>query len=124
MNVNELTTGWTEVKESLLEGLDAGKQEIVAPLLENQRKYILNETAAAGATTADITGLGLTVPMGAITVLAGYSKDSKKASALDERMALGATYALSKRTTVGADVFKQDQAGGSTGFVIRARHTF
>jgi hypothetical protein len=79
---------------------------------------------AAGATTADITGLGLTVPMGAITVLAGYTKDKKKASALDERMALGATYALSKRTTVGADVFKQDQAGGSTGFVIRARHTF
>ncbi len=62
MNVNELTTGWTEVKESLLEGLDAGKQEIVAPLLENQRKYILNETAAAGATTAgDIATLRKTL---------------------------------------------------------------
>lgn len=62
MNVNELTTGWTEVKESLLEGLDAGKQDIVGPLLENQRKYILNETAAAGATSAgDIATLRKTL---------------------------------------------------------------
>ena len=52
MNMNELTQGWTEVKESLLEGLDAGKQAIVAPLLENQKNYIVNETAAAGATAA------------------------------------------------------------------------
>lgn len=52
MNMNELTQGWTEVKESLLEGLDASKQAIVAPLLENQKNYILTETAAGGATAA------------------------------------------------------------------------
>lgn len=50
--MNELTQGWSEVKESLLEGLDANKQAIVAPLLENQKNYIVNETAAAGATAA------------------------------------------------------------------------
>lgn len=52
MNMNELTQGWSEVKESLLEGLDSNKQAIVAPLLENQKNYIVNETAAAGATAA------------------------------------------------------------------------
>lgn len=52
MNMNELTQGWAEVKESLLEGLDANKSAIVAPLLENQKNYIMNETAAAGATSA------------------------------------------------------------------------
>jgi hypothetical protein len=79
---------------------------------------------ATGAVTADITGLGLTVPMGAITLLAGMTQDKKKASNLDGRTAIGANYALSKRTTLGADLFKQDQVGGSTGFVVRARHTF
>ena len=52
MNLNELTQGWTEMKETLLEGLDARKASIVAPLLENQRSYVINETAAAGATSA------------------------------------------------------------------------
>ena len=66
---------------------------------------------AAGATTADITGLGATIPMGAYTILAGYSKDNKAAAAADTRTALGVSYALSKRTTLGADVFKQEQVG-------------
>lgn len=52
MNLTEMNQNWAEVKETLLEGLNADKQKIVAPLLENQRKYILQETAAAGATSA------------------------------------------------------------------------
>lgn len=79
---------------------------------------------AAGATTLNMTGYGLTVPMGAVTILAGYSKDKKAAATADTRTSLGMNYALSKRTTLGADIFNQDQVGGSTGFVIRARHTF
>ena len=79
---------------------------------------------AAGATTVDLTGIGATVPMGAYTILAGFTKDKKAASTADTRAALGVNYALSKRTTLGADVFKQDQVGGSNGFVVRARHTF
>jgi hypothetical protein len=39
-------------------------------------------------------------------------------------LAIGANYALSKRTTLGADLFKQEQVCGSTGFVVRARHNF
>lgn len=50
--MNELTQNWAEVKTSLLEGLSQSKKSIVAPLLENQKQYILNETAAGGATSA------------------------------------------------------------------------
>ncbi len=80
--------------------------------------------SAAGVTTADITGLTAAIPMGAVTVLAGYAKDSKKASNADTKLGLGVAYALSKRTTLGADLFKQEQVGGSTGFVARVRHNF
>jgi hypothetical protein len=84
---------------------------------------------ASGVTTADITSVSASVPMGAYTILAGYNKAKTgtgytATAANDTKFALGANYALSKRTTLGADMFKQEQAGGSSGFVLRARHTF
>jgi hypothetical protein len=79
---------------------------------------------AAGATTFDITAISASMPMGAYTLLAGYAKDKKAAATADTKLAIGANYALSKRTTLGADLFKQEQVGGSTGFTVRARHTF
>jgi len=109
-----------------------------------------NTSAAVGAAPVvgspvldrDITALGLTVPMGAYTLLAGYSKDSKAVANADTKMSVGVNYALSKRTTIGADVFKAEGqlAAGApatatattltpfsnvgNGFTIRARHTF
>ena len=47
-----LTENWAEAKEVLLDGLSGSKRKIVAPLLENQRKQLLSETAAAGSTQA------------------------------------------------------------------------
>lgn len=47
----ELFENWTETKETLLEGLSAQKQSILAPVLENQKEY-LRETAAAGTQAA------------------------------------------------------------------------
>ena len=92
---------------------------------------------AAGAKTWDITTVSGSVPMGAYTLLAGYSKGKTAGtvtSANDTRMSAGVSYALSKRTTVGADVFKQEGLAAvtgtgatgtaGTGFVLRARHTF
>jgi hypothetical protein len=89
---------------------------------------------AAGAKTADITTISASVPMGATTLLAGYSKDAVKAANADTRFAVGVNYALSKRTTLGADIFKQEgmaavagtgaTGAAGNGFVIRARHTF
>ncbi len=78
-----------------------------------------------GVKTASVTSLGLSVPMDAFTILAGYNKDSKAASNADTKFAVGVNYALSKRTTLGADVFKAEQGAGSgTGYVLRVRHTF
>lgn len=80
---------------------------------------------AAGTKTASINSFGLTVPMGAVTLLAGYNKDSKKASNADTKLAVGVNYALSKRTTLGADVFNAEQGAGSgSGYALRVRHTF
>ena len=83
---------------------------------------------AAGTVTADNTAFGLTVPMGATTLLAGYSKNSKAAANADTKIAVGVNYALSKRTTIGADIFKNEGitagAANGNGFGIRARHTF
>jgi predicted porin len=82
------------------------------------------EAAGDGKVTKDITGLTATIPMGAVTLLAGYAKDKKAAATADTKIGFGMNYALSKRTTLGADLFKQDAVGGSTGFVTRVRHTF
>lgn len=82
---------------------------------------------AAGAKTADITTISGSMPMGAYTLLAGYNKAKAIGSTNatnDTKLAVGVNYSLSKRTTLGADVFKQEVAGGSTGFVARVRHTF
>jgi predicted porin len=81
-------------------------------------------TFAANNLDRDITGVTASMPMGAITLLAGYAKDKNQAAATDTKIAVGANYALSKRTTLGGDLFKSEAVGAGTGFVIRARHTF
>jgi predicted porin len=89
-----------------------------------------NATALGGANIdRDVTAVGVTMPMGAYTLLAGYAKDKKQIAARDTRLAAGVSYALSKRTTIGADVFKDENlwnaAGAAgTGFVVRVGHTF
>ena len=47
--MDELFENWSETKSALLEGLDAEKQAVVAPLLENQKNHLLAENAAGGA---------------------------------------------------------------------------
>lgn len=47
----QLFEQWSAAKETLLEGLNEKQKKYVAPLLENQKQYIM-ETAAAGVTAA------------------------------------------------------------------------
>ncbi len=47
----ELFEQWSEVKDTLLEGLSEKQKAFTAPILENQKKYLM-ETAAAGVTQA------------------------------------------------------------------------
>lgn len=48
----QLNENWEETREVLLDGLAPNKRKIVEPLLENQRKYLLSETAATGSVQA------------------------------------------------------------------------
>ena len=52
LDASFLTENWAEAKDVLLDGLTPSKKKIVAPLLENQRKQLLAETAAAGSVQA------------------------------------------------------------------------
>lgn len=83
---------------------------------------------AAGTKTADVTSVSGTVPMGAYTILAGYNSNSVNKHS---KTAVGVNYALSKRTTLGADVFKAEgiaavsgSGAASNGFALRMAHTF
>lgn len=52
MDINQIMENWGETKDVLLDGLKPNQKEIVGPLLENQRNYIMKESAAAGAVQA------------------------------------------------------------------------
>jgi len=59
---NSLLEHWDQTKEALLDGLKESQKDVVGPLLENQRQYLLRETAAAGAIQAhDIAGFRKTL---------------------------------------------------------------
>jgi hypothetical protein len=49
MNIFE---NWQETKTVIMDGLTAKQQEMISPLLENQKNYLLNETASAGSVDA------------------------------------------------------------------------
>lgn len=63
--MQDLFENWSEVKDTLLEGLDPTKKQIVGTLLENQKAHILQESAASGAVAAqDIAGFRkILIPM-------------------------------------------------------------
>jgi hypothetical protein len=110
-------------------------------------KFNLTNVTSKGANDqkyADITTVSAVAPLGGpLTLLAGYSKSKTGltgtpptgavATALnDTKFSVGVNYALSRRTTLGADLFKaegtaaQAPATGTAGmgYVLRARHTF
>jgi hypothetical protein len=53
MKNNELLENWSEVKSALLTGLPERKKAIVGQVLENQKQYMLSETAADGSVGTD-----------------------------------------------------------------------
>ena len=87
----------------------------------------------AGATrTSNMTMLAATIPMGAYTWLLGTNKARQAGGghyagvtgANDTKFSAGVNYALSKRTTLGADLMKAEAVDGTSGFSLRVRHTF
>ena len=88
---------------------------------------------ASGNKTSELN-LGVSVPMGAVTLLAGFGTDSSQASgaakAKGTDYTLGANYSLSKRTNLYAR-YMQDQTPAisgtkakTNGFYAGLRHTF
>jgi len=78
-----------------------------------------------GTKTRDMTMISATVPLRpGLNGLFGYSRDNSKAANADTKWGVGVDYALSKRTVVGADIFEQEAASGSTGYVLRLRHAY
>ncbi len=62
MEKEMLVENWSETKSALLEGLAGTKKDVVSKVLENQRDYLLKESAAAGAIVAnDIAGVRKTL---------------------------------------------------------------
>lgn len=49
MDNNLMFENWDQTKEALLEGLKQSQKEVLSPLLENQKTYLLSESAAAGS---------------------------------------------------------------------------
>jgi predicted porin len=78
---------------------------------------------SAGVVTNTVNNLSAVVPVGAMAIWASFA-ENRKVAADDSSWALGVNYPLSKRTSIGADVFEKGAAGASTGFALRARHTF
>jgi len=79
---------------------------------------------ASDVKVRDTQYVAASIPMGAAAIWAAYSRDDKAAKTADTSWSLGINYALSKRTSVGADMFEREVVGGTTGFALRARHTF
>ncbi|MFM2036184.1 MAG: hypothetical protein RL459_1449 [Pseudomonadota bacterium] len=83
-------------------------------------------TNTADVTTTE-TAFGVAAPLGALTVGAQYGTSKKSDSSKDSKgYTLGASYALSKRTSVGASYFSYDTltANDNTGFRVLVGHSF
>jgi len=80
-----------------------------------------NAVSAAAVGDYKAYNLGLIVPMGATTLMAGYLRQDT-AGVKTNKFGLGATYALSKRTSVGANMGKVKNV--SANYDVFLRHTF
>ena len=123
-----VATGSAAWGASATVGTDTGEQSALSVSYNlGVAKLFLNMVKAedaAGADTKDIQQVGASIPMGPAAIWAAYSKDDEAAATADTAYAVGVNYPLSKRTSVGVDFFDKETAGGSSGFALRARHTF
>jgi hypothetical protein len=123
-NTSSIITDANGKSTGIAVGYDFGVAKLNVFNAKTDKATTSGFTYASSNADQDITGFTASMPMGAYTLLAGYMKDKKAAATADTKTAAGVNYALSKRTTLGADVFKSEAVGAGTGFVVRARHTF
>ena len=78
---------------------------------------------AAGVET-DVLAVSARVPLPQGFAAHGSYRTTEVGTTKTAVSTVGVSKALSKRTTLGADAFRAEIAGGSTGYVLRARHNF
>ena len=133
---NALTTGTEARVDSLGVSYDLGAAKLFMTTFD-QRAGV-SAALGAGVATTDRTNnvallaekgtsIGITVPMGALTLKAGLM-DRKVNDASLDRSSFGAEYSLSKRTTLIAELGNSKAAvtgaNKRTNYFIGAQHTF
>jgi predicted porin len=87
--------------------------------------YVTVKVNGSGVTDKE-TNLGVSVPMGAVTLLGAVGRDSATGQKSASDYTFGADYSLSKMTNVYARVMKNGAIGGgkTTGMFAGVRHSF
>ena len=89
--------------------------------------YLNNMSSKTSGVATKETNIGVKMPMGAITVLAGYGQNKADSSTSSNDYTIGADYSMSKRTNAYARVFKQQLVDAGTvtnGVYVGVRHAF
>jgi predicted porin len=89
--------------------------------------YLNNANSKVSGVSTKETNVGVKMPMGAVTLLAGYGRNTATGATNATDYTIGADYSMSKRTNAYARVFKQQlvDAGVKTnGVYVGVRHQF
>jgi len=104
---------------------DLGMAKLGAGYYTEKNGAAASATVASGATDSKAYNLSVSVPMGAVTLMANYGKKDDKATANNDRTvtAVGAKYDLSKRTSAYAR-FVTDKTDGTVNAELAAKSTY
>jgi predicted porin len=89
--------------------------------------FLNNMNSKVSGVSSKETNVGVSMPMGAVSLLAGYGRNTETGATSSTDYTIGADYTMSKRTNAYARVFKQQlvDAGNVTkGFYVGLRHKF
>lgn len=104
---------------------DLGVAKLGAGYFTEKDGAAASASVVSGATNSQAYNLSVSVPMGAVTLMANYGKKNDKAAANNDRTvtAVGAKYDLSKRTSAYAR-FVTDKTDGTVNAVLAAKSTY
>ena len=123
--VDAIGAGTSNKEDNFYVTYDLGVAKIGAGYYTEKNGEAASATVASGATDSKAYNLSVSVPMGATTLMANYGKKDDKAAANNDRTvaAIGAKYALSKRTSVYAR-YVSDKVDGTVNAALVAKSTY
>jgi predicted porin len=104
---------------------DLGMVKLGAGMYTEKDGAAASATVASGGLDSQATNFSVSVPMGAVTLMANYGKKNDKSAANNDRTvtAIGAKYDLSKRTSVYARLVS-DKTDGAVNAALAAKSTY